>query len=134
MVKDCLLSIESNAFKYNYVNNSVFFGEKDIERQIMRLVFIILSVCAVAESGHVVLIAPPFYGHMIPLLDFAKRLSEDHYVTYIVSASKLDTLKRYASVDENTHSQLRFIGLVDGNDHDYEVSYIISIIQTTRTI
>ncbi len=82
--------------------------------------------------GHLVLITSPFFGHMIPLLDFAKRLSIHHHVTYVVSASKLDALKRHGFLDENenensgsTQSRLEFIGLIDGNDDDYKVSGIV---------
>jgi hypothetical protein len=81
--------------------------------------------------GHLVLITPPFFGHMIPLLDFAKRLSLYHHVTYVASASKIDTLKQRGFLDENeneksgsTQSMLEIIGLFDGNDDDYEVSLI----------
>lgn len=96
-----------------------------------------MFVCSIADIhakrtnvGHVVLITSPLFGHMIPLLDFAERLSEHHYVTYIVSASKLDALKRYKFLDENedsnsTQARLQFIGLIDGNDDDYKVSDIV---------
>ncbi|CAF1529516.1 unnamed protein product, partial [Adineta ricciae] len=77
--------------------------------------------------GHVVLITAPLFGHMIPLLDFAKRLSEYHHVTYIVSASKLDILKQHVFINQsetNISKQLRieFIGLLDGNNDDYQVT------------
>ncbi len=81
--------------------------------------------------GHIVLITSPLFGHMLPLLDFAKRLSLHHHVTYVVSASKLDMLKQRGFLDENenensgsTQSRLEIIGLFDGNDDDYEVSLI----------
>lgn len=78
-----------------------------------------------AGSGHLVLITSPFFCHMIPLLDLAMRLSEYHHVSYVVSSSKLNKLKEYASFDENTNSpinsRLKFIGLNDGNDDDYQV-------------
>lgn len=80
--------------------------------------------------GRLVLIAPPLFGHMIPLLDFAKRLSVHHHVTYIVSVSKLNELKRLGFIDEkenrrSSQSRIEFIGLIDGNDDYYEVSCII---------
>lgn len=80
--------------------------------------------------GHLVVITSPFFGHMIPLLDFAKRLSLYHHVTYVVSISKLDLLKRHGFIDENetnntTQTKLEFIGLFDNNDDDYEVSSIM---------
>jgi hypothetical protein len=68
---------------------------------------------------------------MIPLLDFAKRLSIHHHVTFVVSASKLDMLKQRGFIDQNdnengnsTQSNLQIIGLFDGNNQDYEVSFI----------
>ncbi len=73
---------------------------------------------------------------MIPLLDFAKRLSLYHHVTYVASASKIDTLKQRGFLDENeneksgsTQSMLEIIGLFDGNDDDYEVSLIAQWIE-----
>ncbi|UJR12600.1 hypothetical protein I4U23_016775 [Adineta vaga] len=74
--------------------------------------------------GHVVVITSPLFGHIIPLLDFAKRLSEYHYVTYIISASKLDILKPYVftnKTETNTtiQSGIEFIGLIDGINDDY---------------
>ncbi len=102
----------------------------------MLLLFFLLHastfICSIADTntetrnmGHIILITSPFFGHMIPLLDFARRLSLYHHVTYIVSASKLDALKQCGFLDENndsTQSMLKIIGLFDGNDDDYEVS------------
>jgi hypothetical protein len=108
----------------------------------MLLLFVLLHtstfVCSMADThtetrnvGHIVLITSPLFGHMLPLLDFAKRLSLHHHVTYVVSASKLDMLKQRGFLDENenensgsTQSRLEIIGLFDGNDDDYEVSLI----------
>lgn len=94
-----------------------------------------ICICSMADIrakrnniGHVVLITSPLFGHMIPLLDFAERLSEYHHVTYIVSASKLDALKQYKLLDENrssTQPRLELVGLIDGNDDDYKVSSTI---------
>ncbi|CAF1490286.1 unnamed protein product [Adineta ricciae] len=101
----------------------------------MRLFSVFIIICSIlletnakSESlGHVVLITAPLFGHMIPLLDFAKRLSEYHHVTYIVSASKLDILKQHVSINQteaNTsiQSRIEFIGLLDGNNDDYQVT------------
>ena len=106
-------------------NSHLTVSNVEKRRKKMHLTFILILVVYSIKNivdGHVILITSPFYGHMIPLLDFAKRLSEHHYVTYIASASKLGTLKQHASVDENNNSRLKFIGLNDGNDDDYEVS------------
>ena len=108
----------------------------------MLLLFVLLhaalSVSSMAEIhtgtndvGHLVLITSPLFGHMIPLLDFAKRLSMHHHVTYIASASKLDMLKTLGLLDESeisnsTQSRLEFIGLFDGNDDDYKVNTFLS--------
>ncbi|UJR12200.1 hypothetical protein I4U23_016377 [Adineta vaga] len=75
----------------------------------------------------VIVITSPLFGHMIPLLDFAKLLSEYHYVTYIVSASKLGILKQYVFTNKTEtnitiQSRVEFIGLIDGINDDYEVS------------
>ena len=77
------------------------------------------------EVGHIVIITSPFFGHVIPLLDLAKRLCVHHHVSYVVSASKLEVLKQRRLLDENdasSQSKLEIIGLLDGNDNDIEVS------------
>ncbi|CAF1613062.1 unnamed protein product, partial [Adineta ricciae] len=74
-------------------------------------------------TGHIVLITSPFFGHIVPILDFARRLSAYHHVTYIVSASKLYLLKQRGLIDDSSdssESKLDIIGLNDGNDHNYE--------------
>lgn len=83
------------------------------------------------KTGHVVLIAPPLGGHMIPMLDLAKHLSAYCHVTYVMSASKLGFVKRLGFLVENedkqlapTHSGINFMCLDDHNDDDYEVSLI----------
>ncbi|CAF0856351.1 unnamed protein product [Adineta steineri] len=83
----------------------------------------------IKNDGHVVLVPLPFFGHIIPFLDFAKFLSAYYHVTVIVSASKLDTLKQrgFAFEDDNkklvhAHSGIDLIGIFDHNDEDYEVS------------
>lgn len=97
----------------------------------MRLLLGLLSAITLSYAsadtktiGHIVLITSPFYGHMIPILDLAKRLSTHHHVTYIVSTSKLDMLRRRGFVhnDTSVESNLELIGLADGNSEDYEVS------------
>jgi hypothetical protein len=81
--------------------------------------------------GHVVLISSPFFGQMIPILDFAKRLSIYYHVTFVTSASKLDVLKQREFLVEHlnkklvsSYSQIDLIGIFDHNDDDYEVSSI----------
>ncbi|UJR11563.1 hypothetical protein I4U23_015743 [Adineta vaga] len=98
------------------------------------LIFTSTFICSLANTtnktrniGHIVLITSPFYGHMIPILDLAKRLAVHHHVTYIVSASKLDILKRRGFIDGNekndsSQSKLEIIGLFDGNNDDYEAT------------
>ncbi|CAF3750851.1 unnamed protein product [Rotaria sp. Silwood1] len=89
------------------------------------------------KVGHVVMISPPFFGHIIPLLDLGKRLSVHHHVTYIVSASKLDGIKQRGFLVDNennptndsTRSEIEFIGIFDNNDSDYEVKTIARVKQ-----
>ena len=111
------------------------------------LFYTFLLFCSVSQSrtdtkstGHIVLITSPLFGHMIPLLDLAKRLSSHYHVTYVVSVSKLDVLKRHGFLDKNeyenddlTQSRLEIIGLNDGNDADYEVSYGSAISLSTSS-
>ncbi len=82
------------------------------------------------DKGHIVVLTSPFFGHIIPLLDLAKRLSTYHDVSYIVSVSKINILQRRGFLDEyrvdnSVHpfkSRLKVIGLLDGNDNELEVS------------
>jgi hypothetical protein len=89
------------------------------------------TVQQLKNAGHVVLITSPFFGHIIPLLDFAKRLSVYHHVTYVVSASILDVLKQREFLTEYENNKLvstqfgiDFIGIFDQNDNNYEVSSV----------
>ena len=80
--------------------------------------------------GHVVFVASPFFGHIIPSLDFAKRLSKFHHVTFVVPASRLRLLEQRGFLlkdDSNItpiRSRLEFIELLDGNDDDFQVSLV----------
>lgn len=105
----------------------------------MRLLIVLLHVsifvCSMTDTrtetrqvGHIVIITSPFFGHIIPLLDFARRLSVDHHVTYVMSATKLDALKQRGFLDESSDvslSRLEMIGLLDDNNEDIEVSLIL---------
>ncbi|CAF1377673.1 unnamed protein product [Adineta ricciae] len=84
----------------------------------------------IQNNGHVVLIAPPFDGHAIPLLDLARHLSVHFHVTYLISASKLNFIKQHGYLVEkennkvvSTDTGIDFIGLFDHNDADFEVTH-----------
>lgn len=99
------------------------------------LACLIKSAETVAKDlGHVVIITSPFFGHIIPLLDLAKRLSLQHHVSFVISAAKLDVLKRRGYLEDEYQNQnvtslhpsrLKFIGLFDGNINDIEVSRLV---------
>lgn len=72
------------------------------------------------DPGYVVIVSPPFFGHLIPLLDLAKTLSQYHHVTFVLSSSKLDDLKRRELIPKIVN--LEFIRLFDNNDEDYQIS------------
>ncbi|CAF1659083.1 unnamed protein product, partial [Adineta ricciae] len=76
--------------------------------------------------AHIVLITSPFYGHMIPILDFAKRLAVHHHITYIVSESKRQMLTKRGFIDES-QTNLQVIGLFDDNNDDYEATDVHAI-------
>lgn len=86
--------------------------------------FILTNAEYVTDFGHIVVVSPPFFGHLIPLLDLAKRLSEYHHVTFVLSSSKLGELKQRQLIPGNVdhQSRLQFIELFDQNEEDYEVN------------
>jgi hypothetical protein len=93
------------------------------------LIIVILTSPLSANVGHVVMFATPLFGHIIPLLDFAKQLSMHHHVTIVISAALLDVLEQrhllFNNNEQNSRlnqNKIEWIGLFDGNTFDHTVS------------
>lgn len=91
--------------------------------------FVILACSSSVNVGHVAIFAPPLIGHIIPLVDFAKKLSMYHHVTFVSSATALDLLKHRGLIfkSETQNSQINqfdieWISLYDEIIIDFEVS------------
>ncbi|XP_055337249.1 uncharacterized protein LOC129587490 [Paramacrobiotus metropolitanus] len=73
-----------------------------------------LAVQNMESKKHIVVIAFPGYGHLIPLLSFARKAAEHHHVTFVISKCKLNDLRTrelFTAEDEKT---IALIGLEDG--------------------
>ncbi|CAF0790606.1 unnamed protein product [Adineta steineri] len=82
--------------------------------------FFVLIFCSLSRENpnHILIIAPPFFGHMIPSLELAKQLSSYCHVTYLISANKINELDRKGFIsDLNNSKTLDIVGLIDGNDY-----------------
>ncbi|CAF0838818.1 unnamed protein product [Adineta steineri] len=82
--------------------------------------FLVLIFCSLSRENpnHILIIAPPFFGHMIPSLELAKQLSSYCHVTYLISANKINELDRKGFIsDLNNSKTLDIVGLIDGNDY-----------------
>ena len=91
---------------------------------IIRLISLFITLNSInaqlsQNTGYVVIVSPPFFGHLIPLLDLAKTLTEFHHVTFVLSSSKLDELKRRELIPKNL--DLEFVQLFDNNNEEYQV-------------
>lgn len=63
---------------------------------------------------HIAVIAFPGYGHLIPLLDFAKKCADYHNVSFVISKSKLGDLKTRELFTEVDKTLINLVGLEDG--------------------
>ncbi|CAF0909256.1 unnamed protein product [Adineta steineri] len=82
--------------------------------------FFVLIFCSLSRENpnHILIIAPPFFGHMLPSLELAKQLSSYCHVTYLISANKINELDRKGFLsDLNNSKTLDIVGLIDGNDN-----------------
>ncbi|CAF0864046.1 unnamed protein product [Adineta steineri] len=82
--------------------------------------FFVLIFCSLSRENpnHILVIAPPFFGHMLPSLELAKQLSSYCHVTYLISANKINELDRKGFLsDLNNSKTLDIVGLIDGNDN-----------------
>ena len=75
-----------------------------------------------AQQGkrrHILCVAFPAYGHMIPLLALARKIAVYHDVTFAVSKDQLDELKRREILkDDDAH--IKLYGIEDGFFGDFE--------------
>lgn len=68
---------------------------------------------------HILCVAFPAYGHMIPLLALARKISEYHDVTFAVSRSQHDELKRREILTDGD-AHIKLFGIDDGFVGDLE--------------
>ncbi|GAU99495.1 hypothetical protein RvY_10489 [Ramazzottius varieornatus] len=66
-----------------------------------------------SQRRHVLCVAFPAYGHMIPLLTLARKISEFHDVTFAVSESQHEELKRREILEDND-AHIKLFGIDDG--------------------
>lgn len=63
---------------------------------------------------HVLVLAFPAYGHIIPMLELARKLSLHHFVTFAVSKIKLEALKKREIFSDGSDAGLTWLGIEDG--------------------
>ncbi|OQV20399.1 putative UDP-glycosyltransferase 72B1 [Hypsibius exemplaris] len=68
---------------------------------------------------HILLLSFPAFGHIIPMLEFAKKLSQHHAVTFGVSAGKLPDLTRRELLHP-TEDPVRLLGIPDNVWDDFD--------------
>lgn len=73
-----------------------------------------------ATTKHVLILPYPAFGHINPLLDLARKISQFHRVTFAVSEIKLVLLRRHGALNPQIESQINFIGLQDGFTEENE--------------
>ncbi|GAU99547.1 hypothetical protein RvY_10534 [Ramazzottius varieornatus] len=65
---------------------------------------------------HVLLITFPAYGHIIPILELAKRMARSHEVTFAVSECKVEDIKKRELFSVDQENKVRLYGIKDGLD------------------
>jgi UDP:flavonoid glycosyltransferase YjiC (YdhE family) len=72
------------------------------------------EVSGSARRRHFLLISFPAFGHIIPLLELGKKMSEHHDVTFLVSNNKLDAIAKRNLIPPEYGGKLQLQGLQDG--------------------
>ncbi|GAV06794.1 hypothetical protein RvY_16722 [Ramazzottius varieornatus] len=71
---------------------------------------------------HVLCLTIPAYGHIIPLLEFAKKISAQHHVTFIVSSDKMEEIRQREVLTTEQNNQLEVLALNDGVAFQFDKS------------
>ena len=74
------------------------------------------------KRKHVLFLTFPSFGHIIPLLELAKKTSLFHQVTVVVSASMLKELEERELLDAQTPNDFTVLGLDDGIIRNFDTS------------
>ena len=80
-----------------------------------------MSSASTPTKKHVLLVTFPSYGHIIPVLELAKRVSQFHHVTFAVSAYKIPEIEARGELMVGA-SSVNFHGLPDGLKLDFDDS------------
>lgn len=67
-----------------------------------------------ATKKHVFMYVYPAFGHIIPMLNLAKKISSVHLTTFAVSKVKLEALRNRGLVTAGVESTIKFMGVEDG--------------------
>ncbi|XP_055328770.1 uncharacterized protein LOC129581608 isoform X2 [Paramacrobiotus metropolitanus] len=75
------------------------------------------------DRSHALLVSPPLFGHIIPLLELGKKLMDHGYfVTMVLSKSKVNQLYQRELIPDRFQPVLRLVGITDKNDAEYEIA------------
>ncbi|GAU99548.1 hypothetical protein RvY_10535-1 [Ramazzottius varieornatus] len=66
------------------------------------------------QEKHILFISVPAYGHVIPLLELARKVSKFHQVTFAVSAKMVGDLPERELFDEKVDSRITMYPIADG--------------------
>ena len=78
-----------------------------------------MSTTPLSHSKHVLFVTIPAYGHIIPILELAKKVSHFHAVTFAASAYRLNEIKQRDEL-MNGADAISFYGILDGIAGDVE--------------
>ena len=70
------------------------------------------------SKRHILLVSFPAFGHMIPILELAKKLSKYHTVTFAISAAKVSDLTSRELTQQGDTVQIA--GIADGVFEDFD--------------
>ena len=71
-----------------------------------------------SSKMHILLMSFPAYGHIIPILELAKKIAAHHDVTFALSASKIGDLKKREII--RASDPVEMFGIEDGVMDDFD--------------
>lgn len=72
------------------------------------------------DSGHVLLLPMPIFGHITPMLELGRKLSGRHHVTLGVSSIRIEQLRTKGILTGDDEATMSFHGIHDGAE-DFEI-------------